>query len=507
MQKLRAALRGIFVRVRAIIAMLWRRFRALPRWGQALVVAAIIALFFLISSLLGGAPADSAPSSRTVTLRSVAELSGGASGENVVGTVRARSEAEIRAEASGTVRSVNSSVGATVGAGAVLAELENDAERAAVLQAEGAYDAAVAARAGVSPIDVQTAARNAYRSAFEDIDGALENQVDAVFGDLTPYGPKLLINPPTSDFTTLPRERQRLDVLMDAERAKLATVSSADSEALLGSIERVARQVATLVDTLVTTANATGSNATPAQITALTTARTSINGALTSITAARASLRSGSTSSTASVDAGVKSALGTLRAAQAQLEKTRVRAPIGGTVNFLPIRIGEYVGNLDHVATVAQNGALEIVSFVSEDVRTALEVGAKVMVEGTYPGTITSISPALDPVTKQIEVHVSVDGTTGLVNGQSVRLTLPGATAVATSTGPILLPLSAVKLSAGNRVVFAITEDGALRAIAVEIGEVRGDRIEILSGLSAETRIVTDARGLSDGQKVKIADE
>jgi multidrug efflux pump subunit AcrA (membrane-fusion protein) len=487
------------------LAVVWARFRALPRWAQALTIAILLGVLFLIHSLLGGAPSEVASAGRSVTLRSVAELSGTASGESVVGSVRARSEALMRAEAAGTVRRVTTSVGASVPAGYILAELENDSQAAAVLQAEGAYDAAVASRASVSPTDVQTSARNAYRSAFETLDAALENQVDTVFGEITPYGPKLLINPIGSDATVLSRERDRIDALMDAERIVLASAAGNDSEALLAGIERIARQVATFVDTLVENANAAGSNASPAQVTALTTARAGVNGALTSITGARATLRSGASASTASVDAGVKSALGTLRLAQASLEKTRVRAPIAGTVNFLPIRVGDYVGNLDHVATVAQNGALEIVSFVSEESRIGLEVGAKVVVEDTYPGTITSIAPALDPVNKQIEVHVSVDGSTGLVNGQTVRLTLPGGTVVADTKGPILLPLSAVKLSAGNRVVFTIGEDGRLKAIPITIGEVLGERIQVLTELSPEVRIVEDARGLADGQQVKVA--
>ncbi len=506
MKKILSALRGLLKSVLLKLRSLWKRFRTLPRWAQALVVAVLIGIIFLISSLLGGKAPESASAGRTVTLRSVAELGGVASGESVIGSVRARSEADIRAEASGTVKSVNTRVGASVGAGSILAELENSAQSAAVLQAEGAYDSAVAARASVSPTNVQAGARNAYRSAFETLDAALENQVDAVFGEITPYGPKLLINPIGSDPTVLPRERDRIDKLMDAERSVLASAATNDTSALLSGIERLARQIATFIDTLVETANAPGSNATAAQITALSTARASVNGALASITAAQAALRSGETGTTASVDAGVKSALGSLRLAQSALEKTRLRAPIAGTVNFLPIRVGDYVGNLEHVATVAQNGALEIVSYVSEEARIGLEVGAKTTVDDVYQGTITSIAPALDPVTKQIEVHVSVDGATGLVNGQSVRITLPGtATAAATTTGPILLPLSAVKLSAGNRVVFTIGEDGRLKALPVEIGQVRGERIEILSALSADIRIVEDARGLADGQQVKVA--
>jgi len=505
MHRFLSIVRGVLRRIQSVTLLLWRRYRALPRYGKAIVIALILLVVFGVPALFSGAPASTSGAVRAVTLQSVAELSGNVSGASVVGTVRSRSEAQIRAEASGTVRSVNTALGASVPAGYVLAELENDSERAQVTQAEGAYDAAVAARAGVSPTDVVAAARNAYRDAFETLDTTLETQVDTVFGGPTPAGPNLLINPIGSDTTRLSRERKRLAGVMDTERASFVDAATTDPEALLQRIETITREVAVFVNELAEAVNATNSNASATQVAAITSARSTITGILSSVTGARATLRSGASGSTAAVDASVKSALGTLRLAQASLEKTRVRAPIGGTVNYLPIRVGDYVGSLDHVATVAQNGALEILAFASEEALEGVVVGEAVLVEELHAGTITSIAPALDPITKQIEVRVAVGIESGLVNGQSVRMTLPGVVASSTeSTGPVLLPLSSVKLSAGNRVVFTADESGRLSAIQVEIGDVVGERIQILSPLPSELRIVTDARGLSDGQYVKV---
>jgi RND family efflux transporter MFP subunit len=217
--------------------------------------------------------------------------------------------------------------------------------------------------------------------------------------------------------------------------------------------------------------------------------------------------RSQSASATLGADASVKTALGSLRAAQAILEKTLIRAPIGGTVNFFPIHVGDYVTPLMHVATVAQNGALEIVAFVSENTRADLVVGQKVKVEDKYDAVVTSISPALDPVTKQIEVHIALTGKSDLIDGQSVHIAISSTAPVAVTapTGPLLLPLTAVKLTPSARVVFTVGEDGRLVSHAVEIGDVVGDRIEVLTALPGELRIVTDARGLSEGQKVQVA--
>ena len=61
-----------------------------------------------------------------------------------VGTVEAVSEAKLQTEAGGRITSVSVKIGDTVPAGKVLATIENQSEQASLLQAQGAYEAAVA---------------------------------------------------------------------------------------------------------------------------------------------------------------------------------------------------------------------------------------------------------------------------------------------------------------------------------------------------------------------------
>jgi len=488
---------------------LWRTFRSLRPLIQGAIVLAVIVAFFVIGTALAGAKKEQTPPAvRSVTLQTLSALAGAQASSTVLGSVRSVTEAELLAQAGGTVTSVTVSIGQSVGAGSVIAELENSAQRAAVLQAEGAYDAAVASRASVSPLDSKTAAFNKYRDAFTVLDTTLQNSVDTFFGAQTPAGPNLLINPADSNPTTLSRARAELGRTMHAWSEKLSSATTRDPETYLAEAEADAYAFQTFLESLAVAANKNDSRATTTQLASLASARASVSATLASLANAKVAYRSGSTSSTASVDAGVKSALGNLRYAQSNLEKTVVRAPIAGTVNFLPIRVGEYVTPLSHVATVAQNGALEVVAFVSEDTRTALTIGTKVTVN-TSDGIITSIAPALDPVTKQIEIHVAVTSGSTLVNGQSVHIGLPEgvvpevATTSETTTGIRLLPLTSVKLSAGSRILFMV-QDGRLVAIPVEIADVRGDRLEVITNLPDDARIVTDARGLSAGQAVNI---
>lgn len=509
MQPLLAKARALLAALRTRSVLLFRRYRALKPWQQWVIgLAAAALLIGLIAFARSGGDAEQAANDRLVTVATVGTLSGGGDGSSIFGTVRSVTEAQLFAQNGGVVRRVNTALGSTVAAGSVLVELDNASEAAAVLQAEGAYDAAVAARGAQSLPDTQTAARNTYRSAFTSLDTTIEGDIDtAFFGGQTPYGPDLLIFPYAVDSQRLSRERERLDDVLDAFEANQATAGSRTPTALLDEAEGVARQFQTFLNQLADAASQRDSRVTSAQLATLAAARSEVNGILSSITAARGNLRSGTVSATAGADAQVKQALGTLRAAQAAYERTRVRATIGGTVNFLPVQAGQYVASFTHVATVAQNGALEIVAYVSEEDRDRLSVGEQVMVEDATTGTVTAIAPALDPVTRQIEVRIAVSSGEALVNGQSVRITLPGEAApVVTDSGPVLLPLAAVKLQGTERIVFTLDGENRLEPYAVEIGEVVGDRLQIVSALPRDLRIVTDARGLSAGQRVRTSD-
>lgn len=501
---------------------LWTRYRGLKRpWQIAIAVALAVLLIGLFMLLSGGNKGAAVNPLRTVELSTVGELSGNGSSVSVIGTVRSVSEADILAQAGGTVRRVHTRLGAQVGAGAVLAELENASERAVVLQAQGAYEAALAARsiaaiqAGNTRNSYEeevTASRNLYRSAFTTLDTSVENYIDPMFSGVDRIEGIGV------------RAQQQYSLLKSALRDwrySLDAAGGEDAETLLARAEETARLASDVLVEISRVVNASDSNATATQKAGFATARTSVDSLLASISAERDALRSSQasiqvanqqTTSTgsrvASADASVKQALGSLRLAQASLEKTIVRAPIAGTVNYLPIRVGDYVTSFQHVATVANNGSLEVVAYVSESDRELIAVGETVKVEERFEGVITAIAPALDPNTRRIEVRIAVKGGEELVNGQSVRVAFANIAAPTPerAAGPVLLPLSAVKLRTEDRIVYTVDEAGKLVAVPVETGEVRGDRIEIISALPLEVRIVVDARGLAEGQQVDVAD-
>jgi hypothetical protein len=130
-------------------------------------------------------------------------------------------------------------------------------------------------------------------------------------------------------------------------------------------------------------------------------------------------------------------------------------------------------------------------------------VGDVVTIEGGASGVITAKAAALDPANGKVAIVVGVNPDSGLTNGATVSLTFSQISEVAV-TERILVPLSALKITSAGTFVFTVNPESKLVPVAVTQGQLYGENIEILSGLTKDTRIVTDARGLKEDQLVTV---
>jgi multidrug efflux pump subunit AcrA (membrane-fusion protein) len=550
-------MKSIWQRVQNFFAGLWKSFSRFSRRTQIIIVVvalvAVVGSMVLLRSSSKVADANATP---IVTVQSLGSFSLGADSVDVLGTIQSESEADILAQSGGNVTAVNTTVGANVPAGFVIANLDSSSASAGVIQAQGAYDAAVAAEqitnfqssnSTGTFAEQQTSARNTYTSTYTTLESALTVDVDTFFGNGTPVGPALLINPLTTN-DEFPRGRAAITNMMSGWQSTLATVDTTDPLTLLSTAQTNLNTVQAFLTNLEALATQPAANASQVQLADLATAQSTVSGLIASISSARNAYNAAETaaqvgqtqsgtgrtgsSGVSSSQASVEVALGGLRAAQAAYEKTVIRAPIGGTINYLPIHVGDYVSMNQHVATVAHNDALKVVTYLSQDQRNRITVGDTLNIIGadasgnptTYQGVVTIIAPALDPTTQQIEVDIAVNAGQVLLNGQSVQVELPSINAAASagsatisagsttsasttsSTTPsIEVPLTAVKLLPNERDLFTVDSTGHLVAHAVDIGDVIGNNIQILTPLDPSLMVVTDARGLSAGDAVTVA--
>lgn len=448
---------------------------------------------------------------------------------SLIGTVKAVSQADIQTEVAGRIVSVRVQAGDSVTAGQIIATQENASEQAVVLQAEGAYEAAIAS-AAQSTIGVDQALTNlssarisaisTIRSTYTSNDNIIQTVVDDLFAtdanDVT-IGFRLDSN---GQAPGLVSERNNLTNLMTSWGDTVETLNlNSDIVSALSIAADNSLRIKEFIDQI----NSILVDATPVgsiNATTLSSLRSSVQSArgtldtnLSSLVASRIGIQNaeealqkaeigGSGNVVSSADAQVKQALGSLRAAQANLAKTILRSPIRGTVNTLSVDTGDFVGGFTPIAEVANNDALIITTFVGESDRNRIAVNDTVMIEGGISGIVVSIAPAVDAATKKIEVRIAADSQT-LKSGDTVSITLENSSPDPENTGTtFFVPITSVKFTETDGIVFSV-DDNTLVSHPVEIGEVRGSYVEILSGISADTEIVIDARGRAAGQKVE----
>lgn len=516
----------------------WTWYKELSRIKQIGIAAILVILFVFIARSFGSDKAveEVAKSTRQVTLAVVSDLTNNESALPLLGTVTSTSEATIRAESSGKLTRVYHNLGDYVVAGETIAEFENSAERAAVLQAEGAYDAAKASRdimrinngnTTISLTDAKTNALTTISSAYATMDDVIRTKTDAVFTDPRENSVHFIMSVPDAHLvSSLEDRRKSIEAMLIARETRNQKLTTqTDLIAELAVIESEEQMIKGYLDDLATAYSKAFPDSAYTQTmidggkVSVGVARSTIAGALSSISGSRSALNASmnasevasksSSSNGASVstaDAQVKQAEGAYNAALSRLEKTVIRSPITGTLNSLSIETGDFVSSFTEVAVVSNNGALEVVAYVTEDDAKRVVVGSPVVIDGSVKGVITRIASAIDPRTKKIEVRIGItDKNASLVNGQSVRVEVSRiVTKTTTIVGPIKIPLSALKLTPSGAYVFTVSATSSLTAIPVKEGAILGDEIQILSGLTGSESIVVDARGLKEGAVVNI---
>ncbi len=207
-------------------------------------------------------------------------------------------------------------------------------------------------------------------------------------------------------------------------------------------------------------------------------------------------------------EAQVATARGQLDAAQAQLGYTTIRSPIDGVVADRPFYAGEMATAGTPLLTVMDTSAVVARAPVPAVEAAPVKVGAPATlavpgVDGPVTGTVTVVSPALDPSSTTVQVWVQAPNPDGrLKPGTSVR----AAIAARTVPDAIVVPAEALLTDdTGAHTVMVVAKDGTAHARAVETGIREGDHVQITKGLAAgETVVTTGAYGLPDGTAVKV---
>jgi RND family efflux transporter MFP subunit len=207
--------------------------------------------------------------------------------------------------------------------------------------------------------------------------------------------------------------------------------------------------------------------------------------------------------------------------AEATLENTRVRAPFSGTVLRKDAEVGEIVapssagGGLTRTAivTMADLSTLEVEVDVNEAYIAQVVNGqpARITLDAypdtSFSGRVRQVVPTADREKATVLVKVSIlDRDPRILPEMGAKVVFEtGSSQVVAAPRRVFVPQVALVQSDGRAFVWVMA-NGVVRQQAVDMGPVRGDRVEVRRGLTGgENLVLTPPAGLKDGSKVKLA--
>ena len=190
--------------------------------------------------------------------------------------------------------------------------------------------------------------------------------------------------------------------------------------------------------------------------------------------------------------------------AEALLAYTRVTAPFAGTITR------KFVNSGDLASAGTALFALEATDRLRAELQVpasfaALPLGTEIAVQlsaDTAPGTarLAELSAAADPITRTRLAKLDLPAAAAARSGQLARVLWPAGKSTA-----LLIPAGALDLFGQMERVFVVTSAGRAQLRLVKSALAGGDRITILSGLTAgETVVLDPAPTLRDGQPVTV---
>jgi len=196
--------------------------------------------------------------------------------------------------------------------------------------------------------------------------------------------------------------------------------------------------------------------------------------------------------------------------ARLQLEYTRITAPISGRLGLRRVDQGNLVSSADVLVTIAQTQPIAVLFTVPQaalpDVLAqtgqtlTVDVYDREETRRLATGVLMALDNEIDTTTGTLRLKARFDNTDQtLFPNQFVNVRL----LVNTLDAPVTIPVAAAQYGSMGEFVYLVQDDDTVRMRPVVLGRGDGERIAVISGLSAGDRVVIEGTDrLRDGVRV-----
>jgi membrane fusion protein, multidrug efflux system len=203
-----------------------------------------------------------------------------------------------------------------------------------------------------------------------------------------------------------------------------------------------------------------------------------------------------------SVQAQYDQAVARVEEVKALINKKTIRAPFSGVLGIRAVNLGQYLQSGAQVAPLQSLDPIYVNFWLPQQNLGQIAAGQAVRVEAdglpnvTFDGKINAVDAVVDEATRNVRVQATLSNPNGLLRpGMFVNSQVP----LASKASHIVLPATAIQFAPYGDIVYIVEEmkapDGktyrGVRQQVVKVGESRGDRVAILSGVKPGEEVVT----------------
>ncbi|HEY5706638.1 MAG TPA: efflux RND transporter periplasmic adaptor subunit [Terrimicrobiaceae bacterium] len=187
---------------------------------------------------------------------------------------------------------------------------------------------------------------------------------------------------------------------------------------------------------------------------------------------------------------------------KALISKKTIRAPFSGVLGIRAVNLGQYLQSGAQVAPLQSLDPIYVNFWLPQQNLGQITAGQLVRVQAdglpniTFDGKINAVDAVVDEATRNVRVQATLPNPNGLLRpGMFVNTEVP----LSSKSSHVVLPATAIQYAPYGDMVYVIEDmkgpDGkayrGVRQQVVKLGESRGDRVAILSGVNPGEEVVT----------------
>lgn len=189
-----------------------------------------------------------------------------------------------------------------------------------------------------------------------------------------------------------------------------------------------------------------------------------------------------------------------------QMNKMTIEAPFSGTIEQVPVKVGEVVQPGMPVAFLVSKSSMYIASEVSESFIGKFKVGDKVEVNfpalrETFTSTISAVGNVINPASRTFTVEVRLPNVREYLKTNLVAVVKMVDYA---SDDAVVIPSRIIQEDIEGNFVYTVQNNQALK-VHVQLGYSYDNKTEVLNGLSGSEAIIDKGnRSVAEGTVVEL---